>query len=76
MLVWNVRDINSQGKWDVIHDKIAESSASVVCLQETKISLFDSFYLRNFCPRHLSKFEFFPSNGASGVDYYLESCNL
>jgi hypothetical protein len=26
LLVWNVRGINSQGKWDAIRDKIAESS--------------------------------------------------
>jgi hypothetical protein len=40
----------------------------VVCLQETKRGSFDSSYLRNFCPRYLSKFEFFPS--------YCASCGL
>jgi hypothetical protein len=35
-------------------------------LQETKRGLFDSSYLRNFCPRHLSKFKYFLSDGASG----------
>jgi exonuclease III len=51
ILVWNVRGINSQGKWDALRDKITESAASVVCLQETKREHFDSSYLRKFCPR-------------------------
>lgn len=59
-LVWNVRGINSQRKWDAIRDKIAESGASMVFLQETKRGHFDHDYIRHFCPRHLDKFEFFP----------------
>lgn len=66
VLVWNVRGINSQAKWDAIRDKISESSASIVCLQETKRENFSLEYIRNFCPRQMDKFEYFPSNGASG----------
>lgn len=40
VLVWNVRGINSQNKWDCIIDKISESAASIVCLQETKRESF------------------------------------
>lgn len=29
-------------------------------------SYFDLQYIRNFCPRHFSHFEFVPSDGASG----------
>jgi hypothetical protein len=65
ILVWNVRGINSQQKWDAIRDKLGETSADIVCFQETKCDNFDSSYLRNFCPRSLSRFEFFPSVGAS-----------
>jgi exonuclease III len=65
--VWNVCGINSQGKWDALRDKITESAASVVCLQETKREHFDSSYLRKFCPRQLDKFAFQTSVGASGV---------
>jgi exonuclease III len=66
ILVWNVRGINSQGKWDALRDKIGESGASIIYLQETKRSNFDASYLKKLCPRNLSKFEFFPSDGASG----------
>lgn len=66
ILVWNVRGINSQMKWDALRDKILESKASIVCLQETNREFFDEAYIKKFCPRHLDKFEFFPSEGASG----------
>jgi exonuclease III len=46
--------------------KIEESSASIICLQETKRELFDLDYLKKFCHRNLDKFEFTPSVGASG----------
>jgi exonuclease III len=42
ILVWNVRRINSQSKWDALRDKITESATLVVCLQETKRDQFDS----------------------------------
>lgn len=47
-LVWNVRGLNSQQKWDALRDKINESNASVVCLQETKRNSFDRDYIRKF----------------------------
>lgn len=46
--------------------KINESSCHILCLQETKKEVFDSFYLKNFCPKHLNSFAYFPSVGASG----------
>jgi exonuclease III len=66
ILVWNVRGINSQQKWNAIKDKLGESSAGIVCLQETKHDNFDPAYLRNFCPRSLYHFEFYLSVGALG----------
>lgn len=64
-LLWNVRGINSKQKWDAVHDKILESSASIVYLQETKQDFFDDAYIKKLCPRHLDKFVSFPSVGAS-----------
>lgn len=66
ILIWNIRGINSQGKWDALRGKIEESACHIICLQETKRESFDIFYLKKFCPRHLDKFCFFPSDGASG----------
>jgi len=45
ILSWNIREINSQEKWDAIRSKIFESNCDVICLQETKES-FDANYLK------------------------------
>ena len=66
VLCWNIRGINASDKWDAVRQKIEESACSVVCLQETKCSTFDSAFVRNFAPRHFDRFEFFPSVGLSG----------
>jgi exonuclease III len=76
VLVWNIRGINSQAKWDALRDKIYETSPSIVCLQETKRESFNSSYLRKFCPRFLNLFEFAPSVGASGGLIIIWNGNL
>ena len=58
ILVWNIRGINSQAKWDALRGKIEENARQVVCLQETKCETFDPFYLKKFCPRYLDTFSF------------------
>ena len=66
ILNWNIRGLNSPDKWLAIRQKIEESVAGVVCIQETKRENFDLAYIHNFCPQRLNKFEFLPSIGASG----------
>lgn len=66
ILCWNIRGINSNQKWLALREKIAETSCSIICLQETKREHFDHSYLRNFCPRRFDKFIFQPSVGNSG----------
>jgi exonuclease III len=66
VLVWNIRGLNSQAKWDAIRTKIDESSCQILCLQETKRESFNNLYLKKFCPKHLNCFAFSPSIGAPG----------
>lgn len=66
IMFWNVRGINSQEKWDAIRDKISESACHIICLQESKREVFDSFYIKRFCPRNIDNFAYSPSIGASG----------
>ena len=66
ILNWNIRGINAQDKWLAIRQKVEESAAGVVCIQETKRELFGSRYLKQFCPKRLNKFDYQPSVGASG----------
>ena len=63
ILNWNIRGINAQDKWLAIRQKVEESAAGVVCVQETKRDKFDLAYIHNFCPQRFNKFEFLPSIG-------------
>ena len=62
----NIRGINSDNKWLAIKQKVEESAAGILFLQETKREAFDSAYLKNFFPRRTNKFDYSPSVGASG----------
>ena len=62
ILNWNIRGLNSPEKWLAIRQKIDESAAGILCLQETKRQNFDLSYIQNFCPQRFNKFEYLPSN--------------
>lgn len=66
VLCWNVRGLNADARKRAVRNKIDESLASVVCLQETKMQFFDSRIIREFCHHRFDTFVFSPSNGASG----------
>jgi exonuclease III len=66
ILNWNVKAINASDKWLAIRQKIEESAAGIVCIQETKREQFDLAYINKFCPQRFNKFEYLPSIGASG----------
>lgn len=76
ILCWKIRGTNAVEKWDAIRNKIEESACSIVCLQETKREFFYSAFIRKFAPRHLDKFDFVPSVGASGGLLVLWSSSL
>jgi hypothetical protein len=38
----------TEGKWDLIRNKIQETSCDILCLQETKRETFDLQYIRKF----------------------------
>ena len=66
ILCWNIRGLNGDDKWTPLRDKIDESNAAVVCLQETKMMHFDNSTIRKFAPKRFDRFISVPSNGASG----------
>lgn len=66
VLCWNIRGLNDPDKWPSIRNKIEESNASIICLQETKKMSFDASFIRGFAPRRFDKFAYVPSEGASG----------
>jgi hypothetical protein len=66
VLSWNIRGINDPAKRPLVRNKLEESNASIVCLQETKKGEFDPNFIRNFAPKCFDQFVFVPSEGASG----------
>ena len=63
---WNIRGINDPAKWPHVRCKIEESGASIICLQETKRTVFDPVFIRGFAPKRFDNFAWVPSDGASG----------
>jgi len=76
VLSWNVRGINSDKKWDVVRDKIVESSCDLVCLQETKKESFDLLFIRKICPSAFDAFDYIPAHGASGGSVIIWKSSL
>lgn len=44
-------------KWDLVRNKIDESEANLVCLQETKKENIDLQFIRKFAPKKFDKFD-------------------
>lgn len=66
VLCWNVRGINSDDKQLAIRNAIDSTGCSIICLQETKRSVFDAAFVKLFCPKKFDKFAYIPSVGNSG----------
>jgi len=65
-LNWNIRGLNSDDKCNAIKAKIEESACSDYCIQETKRDNFDHSFIKKLAPKRFNKFEYSPSEGASG----------
>jgi len=50
ILNWNIRGINEEDKCKAVKEKIEESVAVVYCIQETKRTSFDPFFVKNLLP--------------------------
>jgi exonuclease III len=66
ILNWNVHGANSADKWPHIYNKIEESAASIVCIQETKKEEVNLDFIKNIAPRRFDHFTYVPSEEASG----------
>jgi len=50
VLSWNVRGLGQSDKRVVVKDNIDKNHPQLVCLQETKLNVVDSFCFRSFMP--------------------------
>jgi hypothetical protein len=51
ILIWNVRDLNSRARRTMVVDTVAQERVSLVCIQETKLSVMDSALVISICGR-------------------------
>lgn len=67
ILCWNVRGLNGAARRASVRNLISSSGASVVCLQETKISQWNDFLLKETLGQALaSQTVCLPANGTAG----------
>ena len=58
VLCWNVRGLNSDDKQLALSNAIRSSGCFVVCLQETKKTTFDLYFVKSCCPCNFDQFDF------------------
>ena len=66
ILTWNVRGLHDQDKRLRIKNLLKEWHANVVCLQETKMEVITSQFVRSLWRCRYVDWMFLRSNGASG----------
>ena len=66
VLCWNIRGLNADKKRLALSNAIQSSGCAIICLQETKMQMFDASTLKLICPKRFDKFAYIPSVGASG----------
>lgn len=67
ILNWNVRGLNSGARREVVKLMIQQTKPMIICLQETKLNLIDSFLAMEFLgPRFSDSFQFLPADDTRG----------
>jgi exonuclease III len=66
IVCWNVRGLNGSARQDVVRCLVDSVKADVVCLQETKMSVFSRLFVFRLLGSEFQNFVFTPSVGASG----------
>jgi exonuclease III len=67
LLSWNVRGMNAPIKRAAVHDMMESVKASVACIQETKIQMFnDQLLAESQGHKFKANYSFLPASGTSG----------
>lgn len=61
----NISGLNSGSHRDPLRGVVSEANASIVCVQETKLSVISLFLINEMLEIRLSRFAYLPSDGAS-----------
>nr|TKW27134.1 hypothetical protein SEVIR_3G238700v2 [Setaria viridis] len=66
VLVWNVRGLNARSRRDSLRMLVADSTASIVCIQETKLSVILPFLMAGMLGSSFLAFDYLPAAGTRG----------
>ena len=66
LLSWNVCGLNTRARRDVVRVLLQDTRASVVCLQETKLSLVDVDVIQCMCGSQFKDFAYLPAADTRG----------
>ena len=66
ILSWNVRGLKSKARRDVVRSLVSDANASVVFLQETKLSSVSPNLISEICGTAFSSYSFLPAYGTRG----------
>ena len=66
VLCWNVRGLNNPAKRNVVREFVVESKVNLVCLQETKIDVFDPFLVMQCIGPSFDGFAYLPALDTRG----------
>jgi exonuclease III len=65
ILIWNVCGLNSREHHTVMVDLLTQECISLVCLQETKLSVLNDSMVANICGSRF-QYSFIPAVGTRG----------
>ena len=63
---WNVRGLNSPARREALLHLVQVSNPTILCIQETKLSVIDSSLASEFLGHRLNNFQYLPSDGTKG----------
>ena len=77
IMFWNVRGLNSRAKRSAVRTVITSASPSIVCLQETKLSMVSSTLILETLGGSFDGFYFLPATATRGdIILAWQSCQI
>jgi exonuclease III len=76
IILWNVRGLGSVEKWKEVRNLVEEKGPSILCIQETKMPVYDDVLCDSLWAGTPHSFSYGPSVGASGGLLILWDCSL
>jgi exonuclease III len=66
ILCWNVCGLGDANKCAMVKDIIKEANASILCIQETKLSEMSFVKFNTIAPPRYTNYSMLPANGSRG----------